>query len=1081
MKRVITGLSLLLLLLCGATAQSISQYEYWTDDDYANRKASIATGSDISRNVRTATQKAGIHFLNFRAYRDDGVWGNFHRYLYYIPVTTQKSAASGDVKVEYWLDDNLTGSKNEKASGGNLSLTVDVSALTPGVHYFNCTPIDAEGERGASERYLFYVPYSFDKTATSSIKGIEYWIDDNYASKKIDQSGLQNPVFTIDIGGLTSGVHYFNCRVYNDRGEYGDFVRELFYIPVTKASGDTKLASYEYWLDDDYAHCVKGNSTNTEQTFTIDVSQLSSGVHYFNYWPIDDQGQRGNVIRQLFYMAKVAQSASEEIEYEYWIDADTEHKVTGKGQTGELAFNIDVSTLEMGSHTFNFRAKDILEQWGDTFVENFTISTEPQEVVTITANDITMEYGDEVPELTYTVTGGELNGKPKLTTTATKTSAVGVYSISIEKGTVTNEHFKLVPGTLTITKAPLIVTAKSYTKVEGEDNPAFEIIYSGWKNNETEAVLNKKPTATTTANVQSPPGTYPITVSGGEAANYSFTYVSGTLTIKSKIPLTTYTLSVSAKGNGSVSYDGTTVRSKTSSFTVEEGTNATILFTPDNGYRIKSLKVNNSDVTKDILNNQYTVSNITSNTIVEVEFEAIPSTTYNLSIKASGNGSASYNGTTIRSKTSNFTVNEGAYATVTFSPDEGHRILSVKVDDVDVTTYVSNSSYTISNIYKDTSLEVAFIEDLKNFTSDGVNYIVSSYDDKTVIVGKGDYGKVIKVPAEVTYKDIKWKVAGIEKAVLENNTELAAVIWNPTAEFTLDVSNPNFLLYVTSASYAPSSIKNVIVNNTADKIVLSDVANGNDFYCPIDFTAKSISYSHNYMMMTGIGESRGWETIALPFDVQKITHSSKGDITPFANWKSGDSQKPFWLKTYGTGGWADAYSIKANTPYIISMPNHSDYKSEFRLNGIITFSSENVTVKKSDEFQTGSHDGKTFVPCYSNIDNNSYYALNVNNDYVTYNGGASEGSRFILGLRAVHPFEAYMTSSSSAARTIAISENMATGVEEIAALIDENKGIRIYNLKGQLVIAEMGQGLDEIKKKLPAGVYIVNGKKLIIK
>ena len=240
-------------------------------------------------------------------------------------------------------------------------------------------------------------------------------------------------------------------------------------------------------------------------------------------------------------------------------------------------------------------------------------------------------------------------------------------------------------------------------------------------------------------------------------------------------------------------------------------------------------------------------------------------------------------------------------------------------------------------------------------------------------------------------------------------------------------------------------------------------------------------FAHNYLMTSGMGESRGWETIALPFDVQKISHSSKGEITPFVNWKSGDNKKPFWLKTYGSGGWIDASRIEANTPYIISMPNHSDYKTEFRLNGNITFSSANVTVKKSDNILTGSYNGKSFVPSYANVNNDGYYALNVNNDYVTYYGEYLEGSYFISGLRAVRPFEAYMTSSSSAVRSIAISEDMLTGIEDITVLIDETKDVRVYNLKGQLVIAETGQSLDEVKNRLPDGVYIVNGKKLIIK
>jgi len=88
-----------------------------------------------------------------------------------------------------------------------------------------------------------------------------------------------------------------------------------------------------------------------------------------------------------------------------------------------------------------------------------------------------------------------------------------------------------VKGTLTITKAPLAVIAENYSREEGQENPDFVVAYSGWKNGEDESVLITKPVATTTATIDSPAGNYPITVSGGEAQNYSFAYVNGVLTI----------------------------------------------------------------------------------------------------------------------------------------------------------------------------------------------------------------------------------------------------------------------------------------------------------------------------------------------------------------------------------------------------------------------------------------------------------------------------------------------------------------------------------------------------------------------
>lgn len=542
-----------------------------------------------------------------------------------------------------------------------------------------------------------------------------------------------------------------------------------------------------------------------------------------------------------------------------------------------------------------------------------------------------------------------------------------------------------------------------------------------------------------------------------------------------------FILNVSTEGPGSVIFNGMTIKNESRQSVMSKGESTNLSFVPDDDAKIKNVRINNSDVTSKLTNNSYSISNINSDTSVEVEFESILPTTYTLSIKATGNGSASYDGNTIRSKTGTFTVNGGSSAAISFNPDNGYRVKSVKVNSSDVTSNLSNNKYTISNINKNTNVEVEFQEELKTFTSGNLNYAVLSYDDKTVSLANGKYGTVLEVPATITYQDITWKVAGIDNAALANNEELAAIIWNPSAAFNVSVSNPNLLLYVKSASYAPATIQNVVVNSTAESIVLTDAASGNNFYCPKEFTAKKISYTHNYGMITGLGESRGWETIALPFDVKKIAHSSKGELTPFANWRSGDSKKPFWLMSYGTGGWTNASSIKANTPYIISMPNNQDYKSEFRLSGNITFSSENVTVKKSDNLQTGNYGGNTFTPNFSNSDNSGYLTLNVNNDYVSYSGGSAEGSTFVVNLRPVHPFEAYMTSTSKTRSTISINGDMATGIEDMSVLMDESMGLRIYNLKGQLIKVEQDKSLDEVRRSLPAGVYIINGKKLIIK
>jgi hypothetical protein len=509
---------------------------------------------------------------------------------------------------------------------------------------------------------------------------------------------------------------------------------------------------------------------------------------------------------------------------------------------------------------------------------------------------------------------------------------------------------------------------------------------------------------------------------------------------------------------------------------LNEGSSATITFTPDEGYKIKSVKVDGTDVTSSLSSNEYTVSNISSDANVEVVFEAI---THTLAITSTGSGLASYDGTTVSAMTSTFTVNEGSSVTVSFTPDNGYRIKEVKADGAVVASNVSEYQY-VASMLGDITLEVVFMEELASFTKGNVNYTVTSYDSQTVRVAKGSYGATLEVPEQVDNQDLVWRVTGIDTGALAGITELAAIVWNPEEPFTAEVKNPNLLLYVKSADYAPSTVKNVVVNGTAKSITLTDATNGNDFYCPQEFTAQRISYTHNYMMTTGIGESRGWETIALPFDVQQVTHQNGGELVPFGKLQSGNEGKPFWLMELGSSGWTEATAIKANTPYIISMPNNENYKPEFRVNGNVTFKAENVTVRRSDEMESRNGNGKTFVPNFTNQESAGYYALNVSNDYVTYSGGAAEGSRFVAGLRPVRPFEAYMTSEAGV-REIAIADDLATGIAQAIVLIGGRGDTKVYDLKGRVVADGAGCSQEELRRMLPYGVYIFNGRKLIVK
>jgi hypothetical protein len=167
-----------------------------------------------------------------------------------------------------------------------------------------------------------------------------------------------------------------------------------------------------------------------------------------------------------------------------------------------------------------------VSKWGDT---PFKIAVvEPS---TVTAKSYERVYGEANPKFEYVVSGGALDGTPKITCEATEKSSVGTYDILVQKGTETGKSVTYVKGTLTITKAPLKIKAETYTRKRGKENPKFTLTYEGFKNNETESVLTEKPTVTTTAQKDSPVGDYEVKVFGAEAKNYDISYQNGVLTV----------------------------------------------------------------------------------------------------------------------------------------------------------------------------------------------------------------------------------------------------------------------------------------------------------------------------------------------------------------------------------------------------------------------------------------------------------------------------------------------------------------------------------------------------------------------
>ena len=131
--------------------------------------------------------------------------------------------------------------------------------------------------------------------------------------------------------------------------------------------------------------------------------------------------------------------------------------------------------------------------------------------LTITASNAAKVYGAALPGFTAGYSGfvngdtaASLTTPVTLGTTATASSPVGVYPITASGAVDANYTIPQVSGTLTVTTAPLTVTANDASRSFGAANPAFTGTIAGLQNGD--AITASYSCSATTS---SPVGSYP--------------------------------------------------------------------------------------------------------------------------------------------------------------------------------------------------------------------------------------------------------------------------------------------------------------------------------------------------------------------------------------------------------------------------------------------------------------------------------------------------------------------------------------------------------------------------------------------
>lgn len=283
---------ILICLLClspvWSQAQSLTQYEYWFDDNFSARKSAGLSGyeADIDVGIDASRLGNGLHKLCLRVQQSDGM---------YSPITTHyffKAQVSNGGKLEYWFDGNrkkINTVDCHVSSDGKAYLYtkgLDLNAITPGYHtmYYRFTNDDGTTSSAVSTASVIV-------TSNLSNGGkLEYWFDDDRENVstvdgKVASSG-DAIIFNsdLDLKEVSQGMHRMYYRLVDAKGKPNSAVSMTPIMVKSKYNvdpADLKMSKYSIAVDDEqpalFTFPHPGTAVDLDHNY--DGRYLSKGNH----------------------------------------------------------------------------------------------------------------------------------------------------------------------------------------------------------------------------------------------------------------------------------------------------------------------------------------------------------------------------------------------------------------------------------------------------------------------------------------------------------------------------------------------------------------------------------------------------------------------------------------------------------------------------------------------------------------------------------------------------------------------------------------------------------------------------------
>jgi MBG domain-containing protein len=436
---------------------------------------------------------------------------------------------------------NLAGDANHDPASAQLSLTVDKTMLTVsaanasrpyGTANPTFTPVYGGFVNGESATVLTGAP------ELTTIADINSPVGSYPITASVGTLAAANYTFSfgpgtlaVDLASQTITFDPLTARIYGDASFDLAATGGASGNPVTYTSSDEAVATISGATvtivgagtttitasqagDSNYA------SATTQQNLVVDKKVLNVTAQ--------NESRPYNTVNPAFTAVYAGFVAGESATAPYLTGAPDFATIASiTSPVGSYDITASIGTLVAANYTFAFGVGTL---GVDVASQNITFDPLAAKTYGDTAFDLAATGGASGNPVTFAS-----SNEAVATVSGATVTIVGAGTTTITASQAGNSNYASATAqqNQVVIKAPLTVSAQPVSRDYGTDNPTLVPAYIGFVSGETAAVLQGAPDLATSAVIDSPAGSYPISVATGNlfSSNYTFAFVPGALTV----------------------------------------------------------------------------------------------------------------------------------------------------------------------------------------------------------------------------------------------------------------------------------------------------------------------------------------------------------------------------------------------------------------------------------------------------------------------------------------------------------------------------------------------------------------------